>query len=314
MIPLQEDVYRFLGYEIEIVSNSQEVLTHLRSIYGRFYQDCVTALPDNKRIRNPTRLRIEITDNLATSNELLINDSYYLYQISRTYNNWKFTCLNLRTLNCDFSGVTSLLNIIQAAILHTISHHAKEFHLFHAGAVSWKNRGIFFPASSNMGKTTLVLKLVMYGCKFLSDEAACFHLNKDPIEPFPRKVNIRHGSQKILGLKLKPNSSVELLRTKEWVATSDIEDIVPDSLSHSCVPHYILFLRGFGDKPRFERISKIHALFELLNSSIGPIKDRAFLLLKFASLLEKTQCSGLVMGNIDETAEFVMQFIDQENL
>ena len=37
---LPEEVYSFFGQEIGVRSNSSEVLSHLRSIYGRFYKGC----------------------------------------------------------------------------------------------------------------------------------------------------------------------------------------------------------------------------------------------------------------------------------
>jgi hypothetical protein len=162
-----------------------------------------------------------------------------------------------------------------------------------------------------MGKTTLVLKLVTHGCKFLSDEVACFNPKLNIIEPFPRKVNIRHGSQGLLGLHLGPNTLDDSMGTGEWLWTLDIEDIATNSLSNPCAPTYILFLRGFGDRPRLEYISSSNALFELLKFSIGPVDDPGFLLFKFAPLLNKIKCFNLVIGDPDGTAELVMRLADR---
>lgn len=308
---LREDIYNFLGYKIKIKSNSNEVLAHIKSMYGRFLQSYDNDFKGIKKgNENTAKLSVEIIDNLASSNEFLINDSYYNYRLFKTDSCLKFTSQDLNTLAYDLVGYCDYTTLIQVAIIRTISRLAKDYNLFHAGAVSWENKGIIFPASSKMGKSTLALKLVMNGCKFLSDEVACFNLNKDIIDPFPRKINIRSGSKKITGLNLEPETMVNAMKEEESVSTLDIEDIVNDSLSGPCTPCYIIFLKGFGDKPRLEYIAKTNALFELLRFSISPLGNRALLLYQFAPIIGKIKCFNLVMGDIDETAKLVMQVVD----
>lgn len=295
-----EDVYGFLGHEIGIRSNSYEVLEHLRSMYSRFYLGSDDApSSQQKKWGGTSRLEIQVIDNLASSNELLLNDNFYLYRLSKTDDHCNVTYEDLHTLTCDSIKICDPLNFIQGAILRTVCLLAKDYHLIHAGAVSWENEGVIFPASTSMGKTTLVAKLVSHGLRFLSDEVACLNLDRGIVEPFPRKLNIRHGSRGLLGLPLEPNTTA-----------LDIEDIAPGSLSNPCAPRYILFLRGFGDKPRLECISNSNALFELFKFSISPIDDPAFLLFKFAPLLDKIQCFNLVMGDLDETANLVMGLVN----
>jgi hypothetical protein len=309
---LPEDVYGFLGNEVGIRSNSYEVLERLRLMYGRFYLGCDDTPQNGKRSgQDESRFRIQIVDNLASSNELFLNDNFYLYRLSKTDTYCRVTCKDLRTLINDSLRTCDPLTFVQGAVLRTICLLARDYQLMHAGAVSRENEGIIFPALSRMGKTTLALKLVSHGFRFLSDEVACINPDLEIVEPFPRKVNIRHGSRMLLRLPLKLNAMASTVGTEEeWEWTLDIEDIVPRSLSNPCTLRYILFLRGFGEKPGLEYISSANALFELPKFSISPIDNPAFMLFKFAPLLNKIQCFNLVMGDLDETAELVMQLTD----
>ncbi len=313
---LPADIYSFLDHEIEIRSNSHDALAHIRSIYGCFYKGSNGALSSNNyKYRSAPRFGIEIIDNLANSNELIINDSFYLSCLSRHDNYYSWTCKDIKnTSNPDLSGACDPLTFIQTSLLRTFTLLARDFQFIHAGSVSWRNKGMIFPANPNMGKTTLALKLVMSGCKFLSDELACLHPDKDTIEPFHRRVGILRDSQELLGLNTETLDENHCTKTDEEEYMVDIEAIVPDSLSKSCKLSYIFFLQGFGEKPRLEYISSANALFKLFQFSMSPITEPVSLLFKYAPLLNKIQSFNLVMGNIDETAELVMQEVDNGKL
>jgi hypothetical protein len=302
---LPEEVYTFLGHEVCIRSNSQEVLEQLRFMYSRFY----SWLP---RIRADSRLTVEIIDNLAGSNELLINDHSYLYRLSKTGQQYEFTCLDLHNPADRFEEACDPLGLIEFAVIKAISFLQKDYHLFHAGVVSWDGGGIILPASSRMGKTTLVLKLVSHGFKFLSDEVGCLDPVRGILEPFPRKLNIRHGTPHLLGLSLELMNINDSRIMQEWGWRLDIEDIVRSSIATSCPIHHILFLRGFGDKPILERIPAPVGLFELFKSSVSPIGDCASMLFEFAPLLNRIQCFNLVVGGLDETSHLIMGLVAEK--
>jgi hypothetical protein len=308
---LPEDVYTFFGHQVYIQSNSQEVLEQLKFMYTRFYSGPYKIILDpTEKFQKASRATVQIIDNLASSNELIINDHFYLYRLSKTDDHYQFTCQDLHNPAQEFVEVCDPLSLIQSAIIRTVSFLEKGYyHLFHAGVVSWDGEGIILPASSFMGKTTLVLKLVSNGFKFLSDEVACLDPVGGILEPFPRKLNVRHGSPDLLGLSLELANINDSKKINEWGWRLDIEDIVPSSISASCPIRYILFLRGFGDKPSLECISASDALFELFKFSVSPINDCASILFKFASLINGIQCFNLVAGDLDETFHLIMGLV-----
>jgi hypothetical protein len=203
------------------------------------------------------------------------------------------------------------LTFIGTATIGTVSLLLKDYYLFHAGSVSWNDRGIILPASPGLGKTTLVVKLVMLGCGFLSDEIACIAPASGSLEPFPRRVNIREPSQELLGLSLKKAASLYPVVPDAWEWSVDIEAIRPGSLASACRPCYLVFLRGFGDRPRLDPLASSNALFELLEYTVGPVEDSPGFLFELAGLLNGIECYSLVVGDLDETAELVMALVQR---
>jgi len=297
-----EDVYGFLGQNIAVSSNSEEILAHLRRAYARFYQtDGTTSLSSPKNNADASPRRLEITDDAAGSGQIVIKDGFQSYRLK---------CRNVDPFENKESG-TDPLGWVQWFLLWTASTLAKNSFFVHAGAVASKNGGMIFPAVSGMGKTTLTVKLVQKGLKFLSDEVACMNVEKNRIEPFFRKINLTDESRILLGLPpwAAPNLRIKRSKGTKWML--DIEDIVADSLSGPCPLRYVFFLKDFGEKPRLEHISPSNALFRTFNFTISPINDPVSQLLTYAPLFNKVQCFNLVMGDLDETAELIINLADQ---
>ncbi|MBI5115790.1 hypothetical protein HZA56_04910 [Candidatus Poribacteria bacterium] len=311
---LPVDVYCFLGKEVRVRSNSEAILAHLRSMYGRFYDgpdiDPKTRRMHWEEVPGPG---MQILDHLPERNELLIDDRNYLYRASQTNGRYYYTSRNLRTAADDLSGFCPPLTLIQSSLLRTIAVSAREHHFVHAGAVSWRENAVVFPAASGLGKTTLVLKLLSLGCKFLSDEVGCLDIEGAAIEPFPRKVNLRKESRLLLHLSGTKQENVPA-QGEGPEQMLDIEEISPASLSDRYPLRFIVFMRGFGDEPRLEYVSGSHAVFEFLNSSIGPINDPGLHLYKLAPTINGARCFNLVMGELEETASLVMQLLDKQSL
>lgn len=72
----------------------------------------------------------------------------------------------------------------------TIAENSPEYIFVHAGAVSWKGKGIVIPGDSFAGKTTLVTELVRLGAEYYSDDFALFD-DEGRLHPFPRPLSIR---------------------------------------------------------------------------------------------------------------------------
>lgn len=313
MSSISEDIYKFVGNEVCIRSNSSELSDHLKSVYGRFYKR-TNRIPSNHTEINQDKsgLTIDIIDNLASSNEITINHGFYLYRVFPYNGTYRWISQDLTNKTPKYTDTCDLLRFVQTVVLRTILLLKGDYHLFHAGVVSWHNKGIILPAHPNMGKTTMVIKLVMSGCRFLSDEIACFNPDLTRLEAFPLRLNIRNDSCRLLGLSEWPES-MDVIKTPENEWMVDMESIVPDSFSETCVPLAIFFLRGFGDKPRLEKIPSSTSLLELLKFTYCAVDNPASLLFKCVPLVNDLQCYNLVSGNLDETAELIIEEVESRS-
>ncbi len=296
----QEDFYSFLGCEIRIKTNSQEVMEFIRSVYGRFYigngkqnaKQHIITTKDNQNV-------IKITDKLSISKELIIKGAFDDYHLK---------CKTLNAFDDSYySTFPDPLAFVQWIILKNICLLVKDYQLLHACAVSLEDECVIFPAFSGMGKTTLTLKLIKKGFKFLSDELACLSPDTPMVEPFYRKLNFDDKSRSLLQLPTLPEKCMRQTGEDkiEWMI--DIEDIVPSSLSKPSILRRIIFLQGFGEKPRLEYIAASNALFKLFSFSFSPLDDRAKLLYTYAPIVDRVDCFNLVVGDPDETAELISQ-------
>lgn len=292
---LTEDFYIFLGHTIRVRSNSEHILAHLRSVYWRFYQG-----HNGESQQGHTALTsIEIIDDTSFNQEIVINDNLNTYRLA---------CHDIRSPeNNEFRF--DPLGSVQWFLLWTASNLADDFFFFHAGAVASENGGIIFPAVSGLGKTTLTVRLVQKGFKFLSDEVACMNIEHQKIEPFPRKINLTDESHSMLGLPQWTDSNVQLQYPGKKLMF-DIEEIVASSLSGPCSPTHVIFLKGFGEKTRLEPIAPSHALFQIFRFSIRPVRNPGEQLFASVPLFNKLQCFNLVMGDLDDTVEMIIQSTD----
>lgn len=293
-----ENIYNFFGHAIRIKTNSQTIATHLQSSYHRYYQGNATPPTDhaNQSIETSKNL-IEITDDIQASNEILINSQP---------DNYTLKCKSIYDFEDEYyATVPDPLSFIQWIVLKNICFLAKDYQMIHAGAVSLNDASIIFPSFSGMGKTTLTLKLVQNGFKFLSDELACLQPEKFHVEPFYRKININDKSRRLLQLPQFPDVDSRKTENGEPEWSIDIEDIVPSCLSGPATLRCIVFLQGFGEKPRLEAISPSFALFKIFKFSFSPLGDRAELLYNYAPLINNARCYNLIAGDLDETAHLI---------
>lgn len=293
-----EDIYRFLGHEIRVKTNSQEVLESIRFVYGRFYigndehntKLCIRAMNGDKSV-------ITIIDKLSVSKELVIHG------ISGDF---RLKCKNINAFDDGYYSISpDPLSFVQLVIMRNICLLANDYHLIHACAVSLAEQCLIFPAFSDMGKTTLAVKLVANGFKFLSDELACLRPDTTMVEPFHRKLHFDDKSCRLLQLPAMPEKCRRQTGEDEIEWTVDIEEIVPSSLSGPASLKHIIFIQGFGEKPRLQYISTSNALIKLFNFSFKPLVNCANLLYTYAPLVDSADCFNLVLGDPGETADLI---------
>lgn len=199
-------IYEFFGHKLGIKSNSSRVLKDFRHVYGRFERS-------GEGSRANTLICYII---LAKSPE----DHYLI--------SWKGNLYRMNKEEAD-----PLFFIFKFLI-----EEVKDYFLLHAGAVSWRDRGLIISAPCGFGKTTLIIELVKRGLCFLSDELAPIHRLSHLVEPFPRSLGLRtEGSNQTI---------------------MDIKEIFPARIGKTCLCKYMVFLdlprENFIDNSQFQTI------------------------------------------------------------
>jgi len=302
---LPDQIYRFLGHHIRVRSNSSDVLDHVRLVYGRFFVGHAAdrAAGDD--------WAVEISDRLDEADELLLKDPFWEYRLLRSDPHSQFTRLDVKQQEIDLVGFCGVETLLQAALLGTVSRVADDHHLLHAGAVSRNGAAVLFPAPPGQGKTTLVLTLVRRGWGFLSDEIGCLSADGDMVKPFPRSLIVRPEACELLDLPDDGTLRPGPFGAEGGERYADAEAIVPGCLSEACPLRFVIFLRGFGETPRLERIANANALFDLFSSATAPIDDIGKLLFEFAPVLDRAHCYNLVIGAPEDTAVALADLVDR---
>ena len=143
---LTQDVYDFWGYRIGVRSNAEEVLSHFRSVYGRFY--CRDQAHEKSAKGDPVdtvACTIEAIDNIASRQELSLNDGKEFYSLR---------CKSLYEFDQAYYGKGSIPDPIAFITYLFIKNKYKMIQgcqLFHAAAVSHRGRAVILPALEGMG-------------------------------------------------------------------------------------------------------------------------------------------------------------------
>lgn len=302
--PLPDDVYRFLGREIRVRADTREVLDHLRLVYGRFHVGRVDR--DDPRDL-PT---MTITDDRASGGELVIGDPFCECRLLETEAYSQFTSCDLETGELDLVGFCGAATLLVTSVLHLVARLAEDHLLLHAGAVVRGGAGFVLPAAPGSGKTTLVLSLVKGGWRFLSDEVACLAQEGAMVMPFPRRLVLRPDTRRLLGLGDDGPTAPGHIPGDEDEHLVDVESVVPDCLAQASPLEGVIFLRGFGETPRLERLASSNALFELLRLRVARPDDAGQLVYRFAPALDRARCFNLVVGEPEATVALLTELAD----
>jgi hypothetical protein len=299
------DSYDFNGFRVDVESNSEEALQHLRRVYGRFREGKRDGACDRA---GAACLHLSFDDRIATTGRLLVSGGAGAYTL---------VCRDLLSFDHAYYGgpgsMPTPLAFLQWYVLESLSRLASREHLLHAGSVAWGDHALLLPGESGRGKTTLTLALVGRGFRFLSDEVAWVRAEDRRVLPFPRRINADEGTRRLLGLPAWPEGArlAAGAGDKEWFL--DIEDIVPGAQMGAATLRWVVFLAGFGPAPEIRPIPKAAALRRLIQFWLCPPERPARTLFEAAPLLDGVRCFELVAGGLGATAGAIEALLREES-
>ena len=139
----------------------------------------------------------------------------------------------------SFSSVENqCFKLITDEIYKKINSHV----WMHGGGIAFQNKGIMVCGDSGTGKTSLILKLLSSGFKFLSDEVIPIDKKTGMMVPFPRSVGLRPEARALL------KKEFSLFRELEFVNFSGHKYFANPSLLKSkrtrqpVFPEYFVYL------------------------------------------------------------------------
>ncbi len=175
----------------------------------------------------------------------------------------------------------------------------------HAGAVSYRGRGIVFPAPMNEGKTTLVGALVCAGFDYLSDEAALIDLG-GTLLPFPKPLTFEPGSYDLLPELRALTQTDPGLRRRHVVA----DELRAGSAGTSCEIGWVVpFSRREGGRATLEPLTRGDALAALAKNSFNLHRLGARGIDTLGSVVRGARALHLEVGDLQDAVEAILGLV-----
>jgi|GEM_PF-6085787 len=203
---------------------------------------------------------------------------------------------------------------LESTINAAAIEHSSGYFLLHAGAVTFQDRGVIFPAPGRSGKSSLVAALLGSG-RFLyfSDEVAALDTQHHHLIPFAKSIAIREGAVQPLtpflpglaelGQFRRPDGDfVRFVAPRpEWVSQG------PTQVRYVILPKY-----EPGADLRLLPIRRSNALKTILSESFNLQQYRAAGVSGVAKILEGAECFSLVFSDIGSAVRCVVSEVAPE--
>jgi hypothetical protein len=191
--------------------------------------------------------------------------------------------------------VSFALERVEPELRLTVAEHAPKHAFIHAGAVSWKGKGIIFPARSFRGKSTLTAALVKLGARYYSDEYAILD-EKGRLHPFAKDLSLRGHEDEYLQI----DTSVSSLGGKEGKRP---------------VPVKMIVITEFKPKTKWNprRISSGTAVMELINNSVSIRVNPTFVMPVLTIVANGAISIKTKRGDAETAARRIIELIEMES-
>jgi hypothetical protein len=197
-----------------------------------------------------------------------------------------------------------VIGFLGSNVMHHVLSVQQHLVVLHAGSVAWDGSCYVCLGDSGAGKTTLTAALVSRGFAYLSDDLAPFDPRTLEVRPFPRYLQLRAGTARLLAAAIG----------REWVhgarrlPEEDAWLVGPHALgariqAKACRLAGIVFLReNWGGDCAVTRISSLHSLPRVVehwaNRYYLPDEERRAMLQDLVRAVARLPCYELSVGDV----------------
>lgn len=189
----------------------------------------------------------------------------------------------------------------------------REYLVVHAGAVSWRDRGLVLPAPADHGKTTLTAGLTSAGFSYLSDEAALIDPATGHLRPYPRALWFEPPTLDLFPevcLSLPAECRVDG-RVHYQVSPDDLR---PGAVGGTCRIRYVIAPRyAKGSDTFLEPISKAAGVHLLARNAFNFEDFGLRALLVLAEVVRGADCYRLSIGDLSEGVALIEELVRSDD-
>lgn len=184
----------------------------------------------------------------------------------------------------------------------------------HAGVIAKNGKGIILPASTEGGKTTLIIGLMMRGFKYLSDEVALIDPRTHNIFSFPKNLCLKEGAFNLFDpLRIGIQSKEYYVRSsKGRVCFINPERITPNAIGCPCEVAFLIFPHYNPSNPlELKKISKSEAVLNMAKRLLNLPYFQGEWLDILVELAKKAECYNISVNNLPDTVELISHLVEE---
>lgn len=209
----------------------------------------------------------------------------------------------------DLTTEQVLFHLMQDG-LTTLNGESKTSLIFHAAALSHRDRGLLLCGKSGSGKSTLAAWLTSDGYQYLTDEVTAYPLAGGEVSGFCRSLVLKNPSSIIWQRWLDGTDAKDYLKMSDGSAWITPTLLNPKSVQAHVVPRVILFpTYSAGAVFKTERLTSASTLFALLQCLVNARNFPDLGMAATRNLSQTVSAYRFTYSNIEQASEWIQQTI-----
>ena len=183
--------------------------------------------------------------------------------------------------------------------------------VFHAAALSKRDRGLILCGQSGCGKSSLTTRLVTDGWKYLTDEVIALPIDAGKISGFCRSIVLKPGSsflwQRLLGQVELTDGLLRFKNNSIWITPTLLNN---SAVRATVVPRMLVFPQ-YGPETQFKpkRLGSAEALFRLLQCLVNARNFTDSGMGATTHLARQVSAYSLEYSELEDAAQWINQTI-----